>query len=321
MLLWSNGKAPTLTVLLLHPKSGRYTFESDQQHFRGIYMYINGTRAKKTFKKELGQANHFLITILIGLDSIPQFKEENGQLPDIKYSTNWNPKSIESSVARSRHYAIKSSFSWLVDSLDMYLRLLNKKPFLVNGDVRKLLDSERNSVYKRIVRINEEYSINKTYYHLVLLAISWRNKLTHSFNENDIAPDTRVYLNNHIEDISSEFRNLDIEDTLERFKKSEVPTFKDTASLLSATQKFVADLDSQIVSKLDIKDYVDEILSDHFTKKPQKYNNYQKKDYNARLNILENILKIYSFDEKIKNHELDNLLKGYTEGRYNFIKK
>ena len=84
------------------------------------------SRAFRKFKTEMGQANHFLITIMIGLDAV-----EDGAQKRESFNANWNPKDVTASVVRSKHYAIKSSLAWAVDNLDMYLRLCNREPRLL----------------------------------------------------------------------------------------------------------------------------------------------------------------------------------------------
>ena len=89
-------------------------------------MKITRSYALKKFKKEIGQANHFLITILVGLDGVKSGKVEKND----EFSAAWNPKDVVASAERSRIYTIKASLAWVVDCLDMYLRLCNRKPRL-----------------------------------------------------------------------------------------------------------------------------------------------------------------------------------------------
>ncbi|UUI39979.1 hypothetical protein [Oceanobacillus oncorhynchi] len=68
---------------------------------------ISQSRALRYFKKLIGQNNHFLITILIGLDGVEKEKVELSE----EFSTSWNPKNKRNSVIRSRHFAIKATLS------------------------------------------------------------------------------------------------------------------------------------------------------------------------------------------------------------------
>ena len=86
-------------------------------------MDINRSIALKRFKNEIGQANHMLITIMVGLDGIVPYQVEAQE----EFHTSWNPKSKEISVERSKVFVKKATMAWLVDCIDMYLRLINRK--------------------------------------------------------------------------------------------------------------------------------------------------------------------------------------------------
>ena len=91
----------------------------------GVPFLMSATRAKKTFKKRFGQANHLLITALVGLDAI-----ETGEVskkPE-SFSTSWNPIEPKRSAERARIFTLKSFLGWAVESLEMYLTELNRKP-------------------------------------------------------------------------------------------------------------------------------------------------------------------------------------------------
>ena len=66
---------------------------------------MNATKAKKKFKKRFGQANHLLITTLVGLDSI-----ESGKIVEkpSEFSTSWNPMEPKRSAERARMFVLQS---------------------------------------------------------------------------------------------------------------------------------------------------------------------------------------------------------------------
>ena len=90
-------------------------------------LYLNVSKERKAFKKSLGQANHFLITALVGLDYI---RNNNVKCPE-DFSTSWNPKNKSFSVDRSRQYILNSSMAWAVDCLDAYFSRCNQNPKLI----------------------------------------------------------------------------------------------------------------------------------------------------------------------------------------------
>ena len=93
-------------------------------------LYLNISKPRKDVKKILGQANHFLITILVGLDSV---KKNNITLPT-EFRTSWNPKDKIRSVMRTREYILNSSLAWAVDCLDSYLSACNQKPKIFSDE-------------------------------------------------------------------------------------------------------------------------------------------------------------------------------------------
>lgn len=81
--------------------------------------------ARRTFKRNFGQANHFLVTCLVGLHTL-----ENSDIirAPVDLHAAWSPKDKASSISRSKHFVLQSFLGWAVDSLDTYLGLLNRRP-------------------------------------------------------------------------------------------------------------------------------------------------------------------------------------------------
>ncbi|OPY60336.1 MAG: hypothetical protein A4E56_02762 [Pelotomaculum sp. PtaU1.Bin065] len=84
-------------------------------------MKLENSKNLKIFKKEIGHANHFLKTILVGLDGV-----RNGTvIKNEEFSTSWNPRDKRVSADRSSDFAKKSTLIWVVENLEMYLRMCN----------------------------------------------------------------------------------------------------------------------------------------------------------------------------------------------------
>ncbi len=79
-------------------------------------MKINHSIALKRFKAEIGQANHMLITIMVGLDGIIPYDVEAQN----EFHTSWNPKSKKASVERSKLFA-KKGYNGLASRLSRYI--------------------------------------------------------------------------------------------------------------------------------------------------------------------------------------------------------
>jgi hypothetical protein len=93
-------------------------------HMEPLPLSLTVTAARSQFKKLLGQNNHYLITILIGLNGV---EAGTALLPD-DFATSWNPRDVRRSVQRSREFAIKALLAWASDSLDAYQSALIPLP-------------------------------------------------------------------------------------------------------------------------------------------------------------------------------------------------
>ncbi|HET8901867.1 MAG TPA: hypothetical protein VFM84_08030, partial [Holophagaceae bacterium] len=68
------------------------------------------------------------MTSLVALHTLE--KSEIDAAP-VELRAAWGPKDKGASVVRSRNFVLQSFLGWAVDSVDMYLSLLNRKPNFV----------------------------------------------------------------------------------------------------------------------------------------------------------------------------------------------
>lgn len=206
------------------------------------------SRAFRKFKTEMGQANHFLITIMIGLDAV-----EDGAEKRESFNTIWNPENRTNSVVRSKKYAIKSALAWTVDNLDMYLRLCNREPRLYHDGESIEIAKTKHSVYNKfdcVIRNHPELAVSKFAY--VDLLICWRNNSVHFDAENKLMTESIDYFRNIPEDdVVANTYHLDVNRMLERFNSGDCPTFKEAATLISMTIHFVEELDGILLRDID----------------------------------------------------------------------
>ena len=206
------------------------------------------SRVFREFKIGIGQANHFLITILIGLDAV-----EDGAEKRESFKTTWNPKNRINSVGRSKKYAIKSALAWTVDNLDMYLRLCNREPRLYQDEESLEIAKTKHSVYNKfycVIRNHPELAASKFAY--VDLLICWRNNSIHFDAENKLMTESINYFRNIPgDDVVTNTYHLDVNQMLERFNRGKCPTFKEAATLISMTIHFVEELDSILLCDID----------------------------------------------------------------------
>ncbi|MCL1972372.1 MAG: hypothetical protein FWG57_05215 [Endomicrobia bacterium] len=215
-------------------------------------LKLNETGRLKHFKNLLGQNNHYLITILIGLEGVRLRKVSK----DESFNVKWNPKSIEDSVTRSRRFARNAGLSWAIDSIDSYLGFLKKDPFSFPKDIQDKL-SER-SIYCRLKTITDfcKYSTNLSLA-IVHLGIQWRNNLIHYHADNELEAKYRNFIEKSINapDVSNRFCSLDLKDLLSHFDKKESPKFKEVASIIQSIHDVITELDKILVNSIDLKKY------------------------------------------------------------------
>jgi len=260
-------------------------------------MKLKASRNLKLFKMDVGQSNHMLITILVGLDGIIDGKVNVKE----EFHTSWNPRSKTDSAERSKAFAKKSTLSWLVDSLDSYLSSCNTSPFLIqNIELKKKFDDVKNgrSVYNKYKLMSLEKgmigSINTAF---VDLLVCWRNRLVHNGAENQLLKSSIDVFNRNIEEIFDNFNGLDIERTLISFKNSRVPTFKEVASMVRATLNYVYDVDCKLLSTLNYIEYVNEIVSNYlFQGDSNRFDAIFSKTNEVKLKKIRQILQNNGFD-------------------------
>jgi hypothetical protein len=265
---------------------------------------MKSTKARKLFKSRFGQANHFLITSLIGLYEI----EHNSSIkkPD-EFSTSWEPHDRVRSSRRSREFLLDSFLSHAVDGVDSYLTLLNKSPKpILDKDFELIFEKANRSVYKKVLGIHDYFLLDKTITGLILLLITWRNNLTHYFAENEILGDYENHLYDHGDEIKNSFRGLDIKLIIPKSYKGQPLTFKEVASLINATHLYVEKIDAEILNRINLTEYANRILNHHFDEYDGSLLKYQNLSHTERqrfeFNVLQNLGAFEMEDfKKIKN--------------------
>ena len=172
---------------------------------------MKSTKARKEFKERFGQANHLLITTLVGLDAIEKnIIKEKPQ----SFSTSWNPKDSVSSARRARIFVLKAFLGSAVESLEMYLTELNRKPKLLqdhkDDKFLKLYSNAGQSIYKKVINIGEGAGVDAVIIGLIEVLITWRNYTLHYDIDNELRPETWTILVDNAEEIKENYHGLDI---------------------------------------------------------------------------------------------------------------
>ncbi|SCN02041.1 hypothetical protein [Bacillus wiedmannii] len=264
------------------------------------------SKALIKFKDLIGQNNHFLITILIGLDGVAKREVTLGE----DFSTSWNPRDIDSSVTRSRHFAIKATLSWIVDSIDAYFIMSNRTPKLIqDSQFIESMDKAGQRVAMKLDAFRANVKCLDVEYALVKLAITWRNRLVHNFADNELPEDARGILSNpnNEEYIKERYRGLNIKTVLQSFDASSksVPKFKEITALVSASINFITDIDEKLVGTIDQNIYADEIVN-HYIMVDANSGSYS--DKKERLRKVESI---WAKDRETKIKKIKNIFAQY----------
>ena len=225
------------------------------------------TLARIQFKKHFGQANHHLITSLVALHTLE--KSSVIQAPE-ELRTVWTPKDKNASIMRSRIFVLQSFLGWAVDSIDMYLGLLNRKPdYLQDQSLSSKLDGAGRSVLKRVVAYSDHYKINEITQALMDVLITWRNNVFHELSDNKLRSASSKTLVSKAKDIAETYRGLEVSKLAEKAEKGDSLTFKETASLINAAHHFVHELDEKILAVFDRTQFCKEATQEALDEKGQ----------------------------------------------------
>lgn len=221
-------------------------------------LYLNESRGRLHFKGLLGQANHLIVTALVGLDGV-----EKGLITTVppELHAAWSPKSPINSARRARRLILDMVLLQAVDSIDVYIRMARRLPGLVQADaLRDGIDGAGRSVMGKVVALEKQYgAAEPVAFALVLVMIAWRNKSAHEESDTKIDVRHRDVLVQNAETIASNYRNLDVDRLLSGFDIGE-PTFKECASLINAAQRFIQALETALFRGLNTEQYLKELI-------------------------------------------------------------
>lgn len=272
---------------------------------------MKASPAKKEFKNRFGQANHFLITALVGIDGI-----QSGIITEKPetFHTKWEPHDKKRSADRTRVFVLKSFLGWAVESLEMYLTELNRKPKLLKSEIFTTLFSKAGrSVYQKTILIADELNIDPILIGLMEVLITWRNYTFHYDIDNEIRESSLKCLFDNKENIKDRFSGLDIVQLKNTWENGTDFTFKETASLIKATQDFVNEIDEYILKNLYKERFLIESVQKYFKESDLSYKRYlsfqqEKKKKYLKITI-QNIVGENEVDDEVIENIIDSLKK------------
>jgi hypothetical protein len=237
------------------------------------HLNLRRSFAYSNFKSTAGQNNHFLITILVGLDAIKSGSVEKN--PD--FSTTWAPRDVARSAARSRAYAINTSLVWISDLVDAYQRAAQRLPGVcTEADLKTIQGTGDDGQSRRLGRYCRHLGLEVLpELSLVQLGIHWRNRVAHSNARGLVDGHVRGALRSGDEDIRNRYNGLNVEDLIRHEATGRPPTFKEVASIMHASHQLVQAMDAAMVSRVDLHKLAEDTLAGQICVGP-------KSDWNTR---------------------------------------
>lgn len=234
------------------------------------------TLARIKFKKNFGNANQFFVTSMVALHHLnsSDLKEAPKEL-----HTSWSPHDRKGTICRSRNFVKQSFLAWAVDSIDMYVTLLNRKPkYLQQPKEQLIFEKAKRSVYQKALNLGAELEVTPATLALLEVLITWRNNSLHSLAENIISEGSINILQENKEFICNNYRGLDPTSLPEKVHSGANLTFKETASLINVAHKYVEEIDTKVISNLDKKQFSLEAITD----KLRSSKEFSRKYYSLR---------------------------------------
>ncbi|WP_156737755.1 hypothetical protein [Mycobacterium sp. E735] len=230
-------------------------------------LVLKATPARSAFKKMLGQNNHFLITILVGLDAV-----ESGQANlSPEFSTSWSPINAHASARRSRDFATKALLAWASTALDTYRRQLSTPTnvYLSIGECDAIKAEE--GLGARLQRLSQLVgAVMGPEKELVELLVVWRNRVVHT-NARDVVSGglkRRLLANQAL--LAKDYQGLNIERAMEGARRGNAPKFKEITALVRAAHIFVREIDKAILARVDLDKCLLAVLSTYVSEDPVK---------------------------------------------------
>ncbi|MEN6629559.1 MAG: hypothetical protein ABFC42_07940 [Sulfuricella sp.] len=165
---------------------------------------------------------------------------------------------------------------------------------------------------RKVLAVAEHYSICPITLALVDVLITWRNNLVHELAENSLRDSTREILEKNAKEIAETYRGLIPDQLPRKAEKGDALTFKETASLISATHHFVEYVDAAIIHRLNFSDLCCDIVRDALADESQK-NGFKNKFFalpiEKRLRFVRNWLMNHHGISDLADDELEASLR------------
>lgn len=228
-------------------------------HVDTPYFALTTTQARRKFKSNAGQNNHFLITLLVGLDSVAG----GSAVLKPEFSTSWSPKNESISAARSREYALRTSLAWIADVVDDYRRTLTTMPGLLDERIKSRINSADGRAARLRELSNHLISPDPIELDIVRFGIHWRNRIVHASAKTTLDRQVAARLSESAELVRGAHRGLDVKAAMTSADAGASPRFKEVASIILAAQLLVQNIDTAAVQTADPATFAESLIADH----------------------------------------------------------
>lgn len=223
---------------------------------------LTETAARRSFKSNAGQNNHFLITALVGLDNV---RSGNATL-NAEFSTSWNPKDVRRSADRSREYLLKTSLTWIADLVDVYRKRASSMAGLLSKSQKDAIQAE-DGASKRLQRLAKDLHIASSGdLALARLGMQWRNSIVHSDAVGNLDNQIRSSLLRDEDYFAANYQGLRVNELVDRMEHKQPPRFKEVTAVIRASHQVVQQMDAQVIATINVNDYADWIVKQYVGK-------------------------------------------------------
>lgn len=218
-------------------------------------LYRARSRPRRAFKNLLGNANHLIVTALVGLDAV-----ERGvvrEVPDDLHVA-WSPNDPVISAKRSRRLILEMALIRAIDAVDVYLLEALRKPALIQSvNSRRDLDSAGLKIFQKLQTVEHHCpTLDNLPLAMISLMVAWRNRSAHSEADIDVPQHHLDVIQARAEELAQRFRGLNADMFLSGYDAVRPATFKDVASLINAAHHLVVELDAQLLATLDVERFL-----------------------------------------------------------------
>ncbi len=225
-------------------------------------MKVKQSGCISTVKDNIGSSNHYLITILVGLNEVE--KDKNIRKPS--FSPSWDPSNIKTTARLSREHVLNLSLAWIINGLDEYFKSLLRPPSIITDNhISKKLKVE--SIHEKLEYIREKCFLGNYELPLAMtyFAVYWRNNVIHSLNKK-LPIVLRQYLKSKRKDIYRAYKNLNIDQLIDRYNDGGPLVQKGVGAFIKSVEDLIYIVDRKLLVFTDVRDYGMAIVSNHFKK-------------------------------------------------------